>query len=427
MMTFAEAPAFFRGIIYMTFFLQFILLVAVLIVNFRQKRVFPVFLRNFILILMCGMVFLLYQLGVGLETSVGELSMEYARWFGSYPFWGILMLSTILFLELAVYLAYSFFWAGKHITASSVKEAIDNLPGGICIYEDTGRPLIKNRAIVNIAREMTGLPLLDGLAFEEAVKNYKKNSRIGDKYVIFLPDDSVWAFTFDTLKDGVKKYSFVLCSDISEEYKKTQELEETQMEVMSLNVKLTKYNQEIISTISEKEVLNAKVKIHDELGTGLLAIKHYLTQGGSEEEKAQIIDRIMRNINYLKSETEHQVSDEYELMLTTAHTLGVGVEIDGKLPDEEPGKHIVATAIHECFTNTLRHAGGDRLFIKIEKEDRRLEISFRNNGEQPKDIINEKGGLLSLHSLVTQSGGEMEIISMPEFVLKISLPVKEEN
>lgn len=423
-MTFAEAPSAVRGLVDLTFFIQFILLVTVLFVNLKQKRVFPVVVRNIIMILMAIAVFLLYQMGVGYETENGPVFSEYVKWYTSLPFWFIFALSTILSLELVVYVAYGASWAGKHITAASVKEAVDNLPGGICIYESSGRIVVKNTVIADVARRMEGGALLDGNAFYEGV--IKKASKVGDKYLMFFEDNSVWSFTFDKITDEKKQYSFIMCSDISEEYKKTLELQDVQKEVMKLNVQLTDYNKEIVSTISEKEVLDAKIKIHDELGTGLLAIKHYLTVGGSEEDKAEIVDRINRNIIYLKSETEKNLSDEYELMISTAKTLGVAVEVNGELPEKEPFKHVVATAIHECFTNTLRHAKGNILWISVTKKDGRIEVVFSNNGEPPKDEINEKGGLQSLHSLVDGCGGKMEIISMPDFLLRISLPDKEE-
>lgn len=425
MMTFAEAPSALRGLTDLSFFIQFILLVTVFLVGMRQKRVFPLIVRDSLMICMALFIFLLYQLGVGLEVEISPAFAEYVERYGALPFVAVVGISIIMSLILTVYIVFSFDWTGKHITDESVKEAVDNLPGGICIYEDSGRIIIKNNSISILARKMMNKALLDGNAFRKTIESFETSSQIGDKYVVFIEDNTVWSFAFDKISDENKKYNIIICDDISEEYKKTLELQEIRKEVMNLNVQLTQYNREIVSTISEREVLEAKIKIHDELGTGLLAIKHYLTVGGSEADKTEIIDRVKRNIIYLKSETERKVSDEYELMITTAKTLGVDIDVQGELPEAEPYKHIVATAIHECFTNTLRHAGGNLLSISITKTEGRMEIIFTNNGEPPKAEISEKGGLQSLHSLVNGSGGEMKIVSLPEFSLHISLPCKE--
>lgn len=426
MMTFAEAPSVLRGLTDLLFFLQFILLVTVFFVNLDQRRVFPLFVRNMIIVMMSAVVYLFYQLGVGFETETHPAFEEYVRWYTSLPFAIIMGISIAFSAELAIYIYYCFFWAGNHITSSSVKEAVDNLPGGVCIYEESGRIVIKNSVISEVARHMTGRNLLDGNAFKDTIISYGSTVKIGDKYVVTLTNGSVWSFSFDTLESNKERYSFINCGDITEEYAKTLELEEAQREVMNLNLCLTSYNQEIVSTISAREVLDAKVKIHDELGTGLLAIKHYLTMGGTDEEKAAIMDRIKRNITYLKSETEQRVSDEYELMITTAQTLGVKIDIDGVLPEEEPCKHVLATAIHECFTNTLRHAQGNNLKISLLQTDSTLTAVFTNNGTPPTEEIVEKGGLKSLHALVSNSGGEMNIVSKPDFKLQITLPFKEE-
>lgn len=426
MTTFAEAPAFFRGLVELSFFVQFILIITLILASINHKRMFPTFIRNIVLTLMAGVEFLLYQLTVGLENKQGQVLAEYVHWFTSFPFWAICGISLVMIAELVVYLIYVFSWTEKHITPTSVKEAVDTLPGGICIYEDTGRIIIKNKVISDVARSMTKKPLLDGVAFKNAILSHEKSTLVGDKYITSIKNNKICSFAFDTLEDGINQYNFIICSDITEEYKKTLKLEETQREVMNLNVRLTQYNQEIVSAISAREVLDAKVKIHDELGTGLLAIKHYLTAGGTNEEKTQIVERVKRNIVYLKSEAEQKVYDEYDLMISTAKTLGVTIEVDGELPENEPNKHIIATAIHECFTNTLRHAKGNVLKISISQNKRNLVAVFTNNGEQPRDEIVEKGGLQSLHRLVTNCKGEMKVISLPEFSLQISLPIKED-
>ena len=204
-------------------------------------------------------------------------------------------------------------------------------------------------------------------------------------------------------------------------------------------------------TIAAKEKLNAKIKIHDELGAGLLSIKRYLTNGASGEERYMILDRISGNIDYLKRESENESGDEYGLMLSTARELGVDVKIQGELPPDNPEKHIIATAIHECFTNTLRHADGDTLYVEIKdinNNDIQYNIEestehniidgsydkkegiyavFTNNGIQPKKEIVEKGGLLSLRKLVEEAGGTEVISINPVFSLKIFIPKEKDE
>ena len=114
--------------------------------------------------------------------------------------------------------------------------------------------------------------------------------------------------------------------------------------------------------------------------------------------------------------------DEYELMIGTAKRLGLTVSVTGMLPQTEPHKHILATAIHECGTNTLRHAHGDRLTIRVTEDETHIAAEFTNNGEPPTGEITERGGLLFLRALIEQANGEMTLTSLPTFTLRLKLP-----
>ena len=115
--------------------------------------------------------------------------------------------------------------------------------------------------------------------------------------------------------------------------------------------------------------------------------------------------------------------DEYELMLMTAKKLGVSVVVTGKLPDRDPQKHVTATAIHECFTNTIRHAGGDELYVTAEETDESIRITFTNNGRRPAEPVREQGGLAALRALAESlPGGRMEISVSPRFAVILTMP-----
>ena len=109
-------------------------------------------------------------------------------------------------------------------------------------------------------------------------------------------------------------------------------------------------------------------------------------------------------------------------MKKTAAQLGVKVTVQGSLPQAEPQKHAAATAIHECFTNTLRHAHGDELRISSEEQGDRYLICLTSNGEQPAGPIRETGGLKSLRELTEYIGGTMELSYSPVYTVTLILP-----
>ncbi len=86
-------------------------------------------------------------------------------------------------------------------------------------------------------------------------------------------------------------------------------------------------------------------------------------------------------------------------------------------------RHIAVTAMHECMTNTLRHAGGDEVYVKAIRDKQGVILTITNNGSNKTERVTEKGGLKSLRIMVEKYGGTMQITATDGFMLKISLPV----
>lgn len=427
MNSFASFPQWAQGIVGFWSFILFVWAFSFLIIKFGVKRRMPKTIRNTLLLIVTAVLYITYQLISSRNTNRHEVIVPFADAFGQIPYFWIVVICGLFTTLLAFWTRYSREWTETHITDASIKEAIDTLPAGVCIFEETGRIYLKNAIMEKVYGLMTGKDLLNGCELEKTIRNSPAVASDKEKIVITLSDETTWSFVKKDLMDGECRLVAIEAYDVTEEYGKTLLLQERRKALQSLNEKLVTYNKNILSTISAQEILNAKVKIHDELGETLLAIRHYLTVDNSKEEKDMILQKLNRNISFLQRETELPAQDEYELMIGTAKNLGVKVVVDGELPQKEPAKHIIATGIHECFTNTLRHALGDELRLSTENDGDFLVVRFSNNGRQPENEVIEKGGLSSLRSLTEQCGGTMEIVSKPEFVLKITLPMEDED
>lgn len=425
--SFTSYPLWLQGLIGCWMFMLFVLYCTFLIIGFNKKRRISSPIRNIILFAVAIIIYFLYQAESSLRHDMHTGLVRYVILFERIPMLTVVGVCLLFTALLSIWVLYSQKWDKRHITDSSIKEAIDTLPAGICIFEDTGRILLKNASMEHVYELMTGKNLLNGCELDEMIRVLPSEVANRGRTISTLSDRSTWSFVKKELKSGKTTLISIKAFDITEEYDKTILLKERQKALSSLNEQLVTYNKNIISTISAQEILNAKVKIHDEMGETLLMIRHYLTADGTEEEKEIIQQKLSRNISFLRKETDTVHQDEYELMIGTAKALGVDVLISGTLPQTEPAKHVVATGIHECFTNTLRHAKGDTLKLDLVTRDGRLEACFSNNGNRPEAVVIEKGGLSSLRSLAEQSGGTMEIVSSPEFMIKITLPLEDNN
>lgn len=327
----------------------------------------------------------------------------------------ILLIICILLSIWGSYLIYkAYVWQCTHITNISVKQAVDKIPFGVCYYNNQGRILLINQTMSKLCEEIIGEPVQNG------IRTFEKILSMGS--VIHMPDDRAISVQSKKCIIDTEEVELITAFDITEEYKKTNILMQKEEELKEVNKKLISYNKEMVSVIALREVLNAKVKIHDELGSSLLATKKYLLKGGTSEERIHLIDSLRNNVRFLRQESEEVSYDEYEMIMNTAVDIGMQVDIKGELPEDERGRHIVATAMHECLTNTIRHAGGDTLYVEVKNGPESCRIEFTNNGTAPETPISEKGGLKSLRNLVEQAGGTMQIISKGQYKLTIELP-----
>ena len=173
---------------------------------------------------------------------------------------------------------------------------------------------------------------------------------------------------------------------------------------------------------AEKELLSARVRLHDQMGEDLLTMKRYIHAGGTDDDRRAIEGMLRRNVAFLMTGQQGAREDEYELMISTAARLGVTVAVEGSLPEAAAQKHVVAAAIHECFTNTLRHAHGDTLRVTVAEDGGMWRVTLRNNGVQPAGPVSAKGGLRSVKALAERVGGRMTIRTSPEFAVCLDLP-----
>ena len=318
----------------------------------------------------------------------------------------------------------------ERITGMSIKEAMDGFPDGVLCYVPEGRVILVNQAMKEFCRQMTGGELVNGDLFTQQMMygQIRPGCRIvtvGDENVFVLPDETVWKINLQDIPFEDSEVRMLTASEITEEYRKTEELRTMQEGLAALGERLAKVNREIVDLTAEREMLNAKIRIHDEMGKNLLIVKHFILNGGTESEKAAMIGSLYQNVSFLMKDLPAGTRDECELMIDTASRLGVTVFVTGTIPNCEPQRHILATAIHECFTNTLRHAHGNELYMNIEDDGGRLRVVLTNNGNKPAGEIEERGGLALLRDLTEREGGRMTILKNPSYAVVLELPKEE--
>jgi signal transduction histidine kinase len=315
----------------------------------------------------------------------------------------------------------------QQITPMSVKAAADSLPDGLCFYLPGGRIVLVNETMQRLCQTLTGDYLANGevfrrRVFEDAALPLQRQIAEDGVLVLKGADGTAWAISDAQADYRGSTVTMLTATVVTELLEKSESLRRLQDQLAGLNRQLTDYYRDIAALTTQKEMLSARVRLHDEMGADLLMMQRYLLHGGGEAEQAELEARLRRNLSFLKSEHFPASRDELQMIRETAEKLKLRIVIDGTLPHSAPARHILATALHECMTNTLRHAGGDELRMVLTDTGDRLLARLTNNGTQPTTPIRESGGLKSLRSLTEQAGGTMTVTVSPVFAVCLELP-----
>lgn len=332
----------------------------------------------------------------------------------------MIVLGVFLSLFALCFLVYAHHYGKSHVTASSLKEGIDNLPSGLCWYYDDGTVALRNRVMEQLCYRITGHDLNNGADFENRIR-----SMLDEANVIKLPDQSVWSIVLSSVTKDRTLLHEICAYDITEEYKTTRLLEEKQAEAQAANDSLMRYSRELAQMITAEEILAAKVRIHDELGHGLLLTRKYLLRGGNEEDKEKLIQVLRKNNTLMESSEKNTERSYLEMIFDAAADMGVKIVVEGEMPKSPAVSDVITTAIHENLTNTIRHAKGDEMHVILQREGSRLNAVFTNNGKAPDGPVEERGGLAMLRALVTAAGGEMIIESDSGFKMTLRFNLEE--
>ncbi|NLB90474.1 MAG: hypothetical protein GX786_04560 [Clostridiales bacterium] len=312
----------------------------------------------------------------------------------------------------------------------SVKEAIDNLPSGVCYFDSRDLLRMCNRQMYHLGFILMGRELQSREELDEALElpdNKRGVTRDGETYV--FPDDSAWKIQKKSVPINTGEvYSEYLAFDVSELYRQKQELYQSNAEQQRVMNRLTHIARNVVSIVREEEILSLKMRIHNDLGLALQSTRNFFVHGCPMQDKGKYVadQRKMAKILLVEVGNDDEINVYAELG-RIAERLGMKIITTGEIPCNEEKRNLIAMVVRECLTNTIRHAGGNEVYVKITTgKENTITAIITNNGTPPKGDIIEGGGLSSLRDKVEGFGGRIELNSLPDFKMTVILPVKEE-
>lgn len=307
------------------------------------------------------------------------------------------------------------------VTANTIKESLDALPDGICFSMPDGTPLLVNDKMHAISHELFGHVVMNANICDRKLHHLDSKDNIlllsNHSGYLVQTNQEVWNIQ-QYLHDKIRETVSV---NVTEEYRLTQEIKNRNLRLEEVNRKLKEYISKVDELTREKEILAAKIKVHDDIGRALLSFRNYLSSDTKNRE--DLIAHWKQNIAIMKGEAEQNADpSDWENLMNAAKSVGVRIVLKGKLPREKQIRNTVIHVIHECLNNTVRHANGSLLKVDIEDKKGIFRMEISNDGRPPRGKIKESGGLANLRKSIEMAGGTMKIESLPKFLLKVRMP-----
>ena len=318
------------------------------------------------------------------------------------------------------------------LNRNSIRQAMDTLPAAVCYFDSTGEIILCNHQMHRLFHSITGKDLQRYSDLQQALSFCEKNPLVhllsAERQTYQFPDGSVWQYrqTGITDQQGVV-YTEAIFSDLTILYRKNIELQKQTVRLKEMARNLKQLSDNVLILTREQEILKAKTRLHDEMGTALTAVRQSL-----QDEKSGVPDENMmrlfrKAVDAVRSDNGYKEErEEYDRFLEDAATIGVEVNLSGELPEEEEIQHIFVLVMRECMTNAVRHADATEIWMKSGCDEEIHYLWITNNGTTPESPVVPKGGLNNVKRCVEDLGGEIEIRSEPFFALMVRIPMKRE-
>ena len=406
-------------------FASLLLMLTLLFITFGRRGNRPAWIVNTAVFLLFFMVFIIlctehnYIAGGFPLIFRSPISISFlwcaAILFGLYAFGGIISR-----------------WHKRYrvIDRNSIKEAMDLLPAAVCYFTENGMVKLCNLQMYRLFYGLAQSDLQSLAELRAALAGCDAHTGViklsGDEPVYLFPSGKAWLYTESNVRmqDG-SAYTEAIFYDVSELYEKRLEIEAQTKKLKELGKNIRALSENVVAMTKEEEMLSFKTALHDRMGAGLVAARQALLQNRPTDELDALIRDWQRSVALVKQDND-ALSDRSELaeLMRDAAAIGVDIRIDGELPQDANTLGVFLGALRESLTNCVRHANGTELRASVMRNDESDTLIITNNGRPPKEQIIPRGGLANLAKRVSRLGGTIDIQSLPEFVLTVTIPIE---
>lgn len=318
----------------------------------------------------------------------------------------------------------------KSLNHTSIKESFDTLPTGVCFFNEVGLPVLCNPAMQRFSFAVCGKDVQFITDLEVCLEDdFVTSERVKKEGNVFaLNNGKAWRLEKRSFEyDGGNIYTQYIATDVSELYENGVELKKENEHLRKVQSDLQKLSANVVAATREEEILNTKMRVHDEMGRCLIEARKYLKDENTDKIPQSVVDSWQKAVSMLKYNNDTSDEDMLSQIFKTCESVNLRFIQRGNLPKEEDAAYILTCAVRECVTNAVRYADASELCAEFTVTETISTVVVTNNGTPPEKEIVEGGGLSTLRRRVERSGGFMYVESFPEFKLIVTVPNKKEG
>lgn len=397
-------------------------LAAELILLFMRKRKLPKLIDLAAMFLLNATLYVLMQLDSRITGTKQGLYLH-------VPYC-VLLLVALLSLVFGAWRLLSETRNRKTIGHSSIKEAFDNLPTGVCFFNEAGLPVLCNLAMQRFSFEVCGKDVQFITDLESCLADdFVPASGVRkDGKTFILADRRAWQLEkrIFTYESG-ECYTQYVAADVTDLYKNRVELTRENEQLRKVQADLKRLSANVVVATREEEILNTKMRVHDEMGRCLVAAQKYLREDNTESIPDSMAAAWQRAVSMIKYSNDTPEEDMLLQIRKTCAYFQISFVQTGELPEQEHIAYLLTCAVRECVTNAVRYAQATELHVAFDQISGWASVTIMNNGKVPEGEIVEGGGLSTLRQRVERAGGIMTVVSFPQFKLTVKIPFEKEG
>ncbi len=323
----------------------------------------------------------------------------------------------------------------KQFRKSNVREAIDNLPNGLCFSDQYGQPVLMNYNMVEYAQKICGYRLKNADTFwrdllekepAAGVRRLKTKKPMPNQLTFVLPDGSV-------LQVGRKQlfiphlgpYIQTTISDVTMLHELYHQAEENNEKLRVQRREIRELTDRMIRTNHEEEVLAHKIRIHNEMGQMILPTRQMLLGHATLTEYKSIgkqWKQIAEKFGEIAGQEAGNARELLQEIFDIAEQIGCEVHMKEDLPASLVSDAWIRQAIREGIINAVRHGMATQIWLSMETNGDAYTLHLMNDGVLPKGEFEMRGGLKNLSEALRAKGGTIQIHTTDKFELVIHVP-----